>query len=152
MQKSVWGPATWKVIHCLSFKSNKNIKTNELNDLKNIISQIMANLPCPYCASHAISYLSSTNFKSIKNINDLITYLFNFHNNVNMRLNKPTITLDEHNKIYTEMNLVNTMQNFIDIYKKNTNSVTMMLYNFHRKQMVYDVYVFVQNHKPLYGL
>ena len=58
---------------------------------KNIISRIMSNLPCPYCTSHAVSYLSTTNFKSIQNINDLTLYLFNFHNNVNIRLNKPTI-------------------------------------------------------------
>lgn len=152
MQKSVWGPATWKVIHCLSFKANKNIKKDEFNELKNIISRIMSNLPCPYCTSHAISYLSTTNFKSIQNINDLTLYLFNFHNNVNIRLNKPTISIQEHNTIYNDMNMVNTVQTFINIYQKNTNSVTMMLYNFHRKKMVYDVYLFFQKNKPLYGL
>jgi len=152
MQKSVWGPATWKVIHCTAFKANKNIKKDELDELKGIISRIMSNLPCPYCTSHALSYLQSTNFKSIHNINDLILYLFNFHNSVSMRINKPTITIEEHNTIYSEMNLVNTVQKFIDVYKNNTTSVTMMLYNFHRKKMVYDVYLYFQKNKLLYGL
>ena len=152
MQKSVWGPATWKLIHCIPIKANKNIKPEEFNELKQILTRIMSNLPCPYCTSHAISYLSTTNYKSIQNLNDLILYLFNFHNSVNIRINKPLITFEEHNTIYNDMNLVNTVQTFINIYQKNTNSVTMMLYNFHRKQMVYDVYLYFQKRKALYGI
>lgn len=152
MRKSEWGPITWKIIHCLSIKSNPNLSQDQFNDIKNIISRIVSNLPCPYCTSHAIEYFAKNNYKSVKNIKELTLYLFNFHNNVNIRINKPTITLEEHNKIYTDMNLVNTVQAFINIYQKNTHSVTMMLYNFHRKQMVYDVYLYFQKTKPLYGL
>ena len=71
---------------------------------------------------------------------------------MNIRINKPLITFEEHNTIYNDMNLVNTVQTFINIYQKNTNSVTMMLYNFHRKQMVYDVYLYFQKRKALYGI
>ena len=89
MQKSVWGPATWKLIHCIPFKANKNITPEEFNELKQILTRIMSNLPCPYCTSHAISYLSSTNYKSIQNLNDLILYLFNFHNtNIHQYISK----------------------------------------------------------------
>jgi hypothetical protein len=152
MRKSEWGPITWKLIHCISIKANPNLSQEQFNELKNIISRIVSNLPCPYCTSHAIDYLSRTNYKSIRNINDLTLYLFNFHNNVNIRLNKPIITFEEHNTIYTNINTINTVQNFINLYQKNTNNVTMMLYNFHRKKMVYDVYLYFQKNKPLYSL
>jgi hypothetical protein len=147
MQKSVWGPATWKLLHTLVLKINDNITYSQLIDLKNIILRILHNLPCPYCTSHALSYISASNYKSINNINDLRIFIFNFHNNVNKRLNKPIITYEEHVQLYNiSINIVG--KQFIYIYSNNNKGITMMLYNYHRKQMINDlINYFKANHK-----
>ena len=149
MQKSVWGPITWKLLHTMVLKINDNITYSQLFELKNIILRILNNLPCPYCTSHAISYVTNSNFKLIQNIKDLRVYMFNFHNNVNKRLNKPLITYEEHVQLYND-NIYNVVLNFINIYSNNKNGITMMLYNFHRKHMIKDLKEYFNMNKQLY--
>ena len=60
MQKSVWGPATWKLLHTMVLKINNDVSVSQINDLKSIILRIVSNLPCPYCTSHAISYITNS--------------------------------------------------------------------------------------------
>jgi hypothetical protein len=146
MQKSVWGPATWKLLHTMVLKIDNNITNNQFIELKNIILRILHNLPCPYCTAHALSYIASSNYKGINNISDLRFFIFNFHNNVNKRLNKPLISYEEHVQLYNiPLSIVG--KNFIDIYSTNNTGVTMMLYNFHRKQMVQElINYFKKNH------
>ena len=66
MQKSVWGPATWKLLHTMVLKINNDVSISQINDLKSIILRIVSNLPCPYCTSHAISYITNSNYKLIQ--------------------------------------------------------------------------------------
>jgi hypothetical protein len=149
MQKSVWGPATWKLLHTMVLRIDNNITTNQFIELKNIILRILHNLPCPYCTSHALSYIASSNYKGINNISDLRFFIFNFHNNVNKRLNKPLITYEEHAQLYNiPLSIVG--KNFIDIYSTNNTGVTMMLYNFHRKQMINDLIIYFKNNNKLF--
>jgi hypothetical protein len=150
MQKSVWGPATWKLLHTMVLRIDDNITTNQFIELKNIILRILHNLPCPYCTSHALSYISVYNYKGISNINDLRMFIFNFHNSVNKRLNKPLISYEEHVQLYNiPLRIVG--KNFIDIYSTNNTGVTMMLYNFHRKQMVQDLINYFKNNHHLFN-
>lgn len=149
MLKSVWGPATWTLLHCMVINCN-NIDIAPFIDLKNMILRIISNLPCPYCTSHALSLIGSSNFKSIQNISDLRLFMFQFHNKVNQQVNKPLITYDEHIEIYCNLDLANVLQRFIDIYKQQIGGVTMMLYGFHRKQMLIDVYSFFKRNRNIY--
>jgi hypothetical protein len=139
MQKSVWGPVTWRLLHMMVLKVNDNITPTQIIELKNIILRILSNLPCPYCTSHAISYISTSNYKYIQNVADLRIFMFHFHNKVNQRLNKPLITYEQHTDLYCKLNLVSIINEFITNYQSKNSGVTMMLYNFHRKQMVGDV-------------
>ena len=150
MQKSVWGPATWKLLHTMVLRVDNNITNNQFIELKNIILRILHNLPCPYCTAHALSYIASSNYKGINNISDLRFFIFNFHNNVNKRLNKPLISYEEHVQLYNiPLSIVG--KNFIDIYSTNNTGVTMMLYNFHRKQMVQDLINYFKNNHHLFN-
>ena len=150
MLKSVWGPATWNLLHCMVLATNENIETAPFIDLKNMILRILSNLPCPYCTSHALSLIASSNFKSIQNMPDLRLFMFQFHNKVNQQVNKPLITYDEHILIYCNLNLTNVLQHFIDIYNQQIGGVTMMLYGFHRKQMLIDIYNFFKRYRNIY--
>jgi hypothetical protein len=149
MTKAVWGPATWKLLHCMVLKVD-NLEPNQLIELKNAIMRIVSNLPCPYCTSHALSNIASSNFKMINNINDLKLFMFQFHNKVNQQVNKKLITYDEHVPLYCNLNMEQVLQDFLIIYQKQIGGVTMMLYAFHRKQMLIDVVNFFKRNKRLY--
>jgi hypothetical protein len=152
MQKSVWGPATWKLLHCMVLNANNDIQPSQLIDLKNIILRIVSNLPCPYCTSHAINHISKSNFNNIQNINDLRVFIFQFHNKVNQQLNKKLITYEEHNDIMCKLNFKQVIIDFINIYQSKNAGVTMMLYNFHRKLMVQDMYKYFKLNSKVFNL
>jgi len=149
MSKAVWGPATWKLLHCMVLNVT-NIEPGQLMDLKNIIMRIVSNLPCPYCTSHALSTISSSNFKTINNINDLRMFMFQFHNNVNQQVNKKLITYEEHIPMYCNLDLQVVFQDFLNIYQKQMGGLTMMLYGFHRKQMLIDVLNYFKRNNHIY--
>ena len=149
MSKAVWGPATWKLLHCMVLNV-KNIEPGQLIELKNTIMRIVSNLPCPYCTSHALSNISSSNFRMIDNIGDLKMFMFQFHNKVNQQVNKKLITYEEHIPIYCDLNLEVVFQDFLNIYQKQMGGITMMLYGFHRKQMLIDVFNFFRRNQNTY--
>jgi len=149
MAKAVWGPATWKLLHCMVLKVD-NLEPNQLIELKNAIMRIVSNLPCPYCTSHALSNIASSNFKMINDANDLKLFMFQFHNKVNQQVNKKLITYEEHVPLYCNLNMEQVLQDFLNIYQKQIGGVTMMLYAFHRKQMLIDVVNFFKRNKRLY--
>jgi hypothetical protein len=152
MQKSVWGPVTWTLLHTMVLKVNDNITPTQIIELKNIILRILSNLPCPYCTSHALTYISTSNYKSIQNVADLRVFMFQFHNKVNQRLNKPFITYEQHTEIYCKLNIIHVVNNFIVNYQSKNSGVTMMLYNFHRKQMVLDVIKYFKGNTSIFNL
>jgi hypothetical protein len=149
MSKAVWGPATWKLLHCMVLKVDA-IEPAQLQDLKNAIMNIVSNLPCPYCTSHALSNIASSNFRMIGNIDDLKMFMFQFHNKVNQQVNKKLITYEEHIPIYCDLNLEVVFQDFLNIYQKQMGGITMMLYGFHRKQMLIDVFNFFRRNQNMY--
>jgi hypothetical protein len=149
MKKAVWGPATWKLLHCMVLKVN-SIEPQQMIELKNIIMRIVSNLPCPYCTAHALSTIGSSNYKTIQNINDLKLFMFQFHNKVNQQTNKPMITYDEHLPKYCDLKMQDVLQDFLNIYQSQMGGVTMMLYGFHRKQMLIGVFEYFKKNRALY--
>jgi hypothetical protein len=88
---SVWGPAVWTLLHRLSFYSNRKDITGAW---KNVLRLLSDTIPCALCRKHMKEYLVSnqlvfTNIQESNKIREtIIVWLFNFHNNVNMRLGK----------------------------------------------------------------
>ena len=78
--------------------------------------------------------------------------MFQFHNKVNQRLNKPLITYEQHTDIYCNLNLIPVINDFITNYQSKNSGVTMMLYNFHRKQMVLDVIKYFKGNNAIFSL
>lgn len=83
-----WGPITWFFLHTFSEKIHENAFEKNKIIYLNLLYNLCTNLPCPMCSNHAKIYLISNNFKNINNKNELRIFFWNFHNNVNMRLNK----------------------------------------------------------------
>ncbi len=152
MSKSVWGPATWQLLHSMVLKINDDITPLQLKELKSIILNIASNLPCPYCTQHALSYLKTNHIELIDNIFALRVFIHRFHNDVNLRLKKPLMSYDDHIVIYNRLNLKLVVQNMLTIYKNMNSSVTMMLYSYYRYKLVQDVNEYFYKNQNLYRL
>jgi hypothetical protein len=149
MSKSVWGPATWTMLHCLVLKI-KDDATN-IEPLKTLIAAICDNLPCPYCAAHARTAIQKSNFSKMQDILSLRVFVFQLHNNVNERLKKKKMEYSEHLEKYKCANLVEVTNTFIKVYNNN-GGTTMMLYSFHKKQVTKQLIEYFKNFAPLYVL
>jgi hypothetical protein len=152
MSKSVWGPATWQLLHSMVLKINDNVNQSQIKELKMMIINIASNLPCPYCTQHALNYLKTNHFDLIDNIFTIRMFMHKFHNDVNIRLKKPTMTYEEHIILYNRMNLKLVLQNMLAIYKNMNSSVTMMLYSYYRYKLVQDLNDYFYKNQGLYRL
>ncbi len=135
-QNNQWGPALWQILHSLSLKINTinppqnhnnyfNSTNFHLNEEKRLwtglLNSLKTSLPCPLCKKHYTEYI----FKypiDFNNLTSIKYWLFNLHNNVNSRLNKPCIQIDTLSNIYSNINLRDSY-NIIQIHLKRAVSV-----------------------------
>jgi len=150
MSKKEWGNATWYLFHTLA-KKLKPESSNDILELYNQIYHICANLPCPDCSNHAISTLKTLNSKNIKTIEDLVIVMWQFHNKVNVTLNKQTMTIDDCNELYKKANLRNIINNFLQVMKKRMGSERAMLYSHHRNKCINNFTNYINKHYHKYN-
>jgi hypothetical protein len=151
MSKSVWGPPTWHLLHCMALKAKDTMTPPQLEEMKVILERIVTNLPCPMCSGHALSYFKLRQFKRIQTLQQLREFLFHFHNNVNQRIKKPVITYEQHLLIYESMTMDMVVRNMFQVYQHmNSTNVTMMLYSFHRKNILQDLHKYFKENNTLF--
>ena len=85
----IWSIPTWLFLHTMAEKINEDFLVRHKVQVVQIVKLICGNLPCPYCREHATKYCRSLKPENIRKKQDLIDYLFVFHNSVNARLRKP---------------------------------------------------------------
>ena len=133
--KELWGNNVWYLFHTIAHKIKEDKFEFHKNTLIFILKNICNTLPCPECSSDAKNMLNNVNFDSIKNKNDFKLLLFNFHNAVSKKLNKPQFNLEELDKKYATANIDALYNNFYIIYSSRTNIPQLMNSSFHRQQL-----------------
>ena len=140
MSKSVWGPPTWQLLHCMVIKAKDIMTPSQIAELKGIIERVVTNLPCPICSGHALAFFKKNRYTQVQTLVQLRYFIFDFHNSVNKRLDKPLITYEEHLILYQHMNLEIVLRNMLHVYQNmSSTNVTMMLYSFHRTSIIRDL-------------
>jgi hypothetical protein len=153
MYKSVWGPPTWKLLHCMVIKAKDIMSPSQIEDLKKLIERIVTNLPCPICSGHAMAYFKKNYYNRVQTLSQLRMFIFLFHNSVNQRLDKPQITYEEHLVLYQNMNLEIVLRSMLQVYQHmNHTNVTMMLYSFHRTSIINDLNKYFSQNDRLFHL
>lgn len=108
---TIWGPPTWTFLHTFADKiSDDFFQANNITII-NMIFNLFHCLPCPICSKHANNYIKNINIKNIKTKPQLIDFLFNFHNNVNSKLSKPTYNKNDL-QIYSSYSLYSVFNQF----------------------------------------
>lgn len=96
-----WGPIVWKYLHCLTEKiglsNNPIVDNDQALFIENMITSLYLVIPCPECQSHALTYITSNPFPSLKGLrgemlrNIVRNWLFNFHNHVRTFKKQPLV-------------------------------------------------------------
>ena len=88
LKKTSWGPATWGVIHAMSFGYSNNPTMQEKVHAWNFFNALPLMLPCGECGKDCNKYIK-TNPPNVENRKTLSEWAHKFHNMVNRRLGKP---------------------------------------------------------------
>jgi hypothetical protein len=97
--KDVWGPAIWTHIHIVTLSAPMHFTEKTLSEYRSFFILLGSTLPCQVCKTHFLEYLR-LHPQNFRTRNDIIVYYFDLHNNVNKRLNKPTITYEQFIRMY----------------------------------------------------
>lgn len=93
----IWGASAWTFLHYVTFSYPDNPTDNDMNSIKNFFENLPAVLPCEKCRlnfkSHLIKYPLTP--AAISSRFDLINWLINIHNEVNLENGKPTVSYEE---------------------------------------------------------
>lgn len=99
MTKEQWSVPTWYFFHGFAHKINETFYNKNYKECWNkIIVNICNSLPCPICNYHANLYISKVHDYQINTKEKLKNFLWQFHNNVNNRLNKTLYKLEDLDK------------------------------------------------------
>lgn len=129
-----WGNNIWYLFHTIAHKIKEQEFNNVKEDLIYILKTICSNLPCPECSSDATNLLNKVNFNNINSKQDFKLLIFNFHNHINKKLNKPEFDINNLDNKYKHANIHNLISNFNIIFNSNSNVPQLMSTSFHRQQ------------------
>ena len=103
MSTKVWGRPLWFSIHhgALYYPKKPDLATRQ--NMVNFIIGLPTIIPCMECKVHATTYINKRKSflsKAVLNQESLFIFFWMFHNDVNTRTGKPTLTLEETYRIY----------------------------------------------------
>tara|TARA_B100000035_G_C20942860_1_gene528345 strand:+ start:330 stop:791 length:462 start_codon:yes stop_codon:yes gene_type:complete len=133
--KEIWGNNIWYLFHTIAYKIKDDEFVNCKQDLIFIFTNICNNLPCPECSADANKTIQKINFDNINTKYDFKILLYNFHNYVNKKLNKPEFDINMLDIKYSKANIDNIYNNFFIIFSSNSNIPQLMGSSFHRQQI-----------------
>ena len=99
LKKSEWGPRLWRFLHALSFAFPEKPTPEQVDAFHKLLDALKVLIPCPECRNHYCEYLGGSPAPTNCGQN-LREWLVNFHNDVNVRLGKPVVSLAEAEKLY----------------------------------------------------
>ena len=144
MSKTLWGNATWFMMHTLAQK----LKPEYSSSAHVIVRQfenICRNLPCPDCAQHASQMFATANLGAVVDKESLIKFLFEFHNIINNRLGKQQLTLEQCQEKYTNGHTIPILQHFFAVLRSLRSHDRAMVHGFRRQQCIQQFATFIDH-------
>ena len=142
-----WGPPIWNLLHTISHKIQESYFSEHRKELLDIITAIVTNLPCHLCSTHAKQYITMYNFSKIQTKQELILFMYHFHNAVNQKKNNPFFHTDQL-IIYQNTVTFKIVHIFLQEFMKKTNngSIRMIADEMYRKALTQKIHsYFMQN-------
>jgi len=142
--KKIWGPIIWTFFHTIAEKIKPEFE-KDIPELFSKIKNICSYLPCPDCSRHASTYFYRIRNKKITTRNDLINFLWTFHNSVNVRLKKEVFPLEDCLKRYKKAITIKVFQRFLLLYSMNSRNSKLMMDDLHRKNIYNELNQYFKN-------
>jgi len=102
-EPDTWGPLLWFNLHNGAAKYPLNPTNIVRSKVIHFVEGLPYLIPCEDCAEHAKEYISENKIKLKKGTESrdgLFEFFYNFHDAVNKRLGKESISLEEAKKFY----------------------------------------------------
>jgi hypothetical protein len=151
-KKMKWGEPTWFFLHTMAQKIKPEYFQQVRQGLLYQINSICRNLPCPDCAGHAAQYLDKSNFNRIQSKEELITFLYNFHNVINKKKGFQIFPKEDLYDKYSKANTINIVNNFLFHYSDKSKSIRMISNDMFRTRVVSDLKVWMNNNLQYFDL
>ena len=92
-----WGSRFWFVMHTVAYFFPDAPTTTEMEDAKRFYEYLRSLLPCPGCAAHYAELLRTHPVeRAISSRMALIEWVILIHNEVNRKLGKPIVSVEEY--------------------------------------------------------
>jgi hypothetical protein len=141
----IWGPLTWNLLHTTAEKIYEDRFVHCKKDVIDIILLVIQTIPCPICREHAEKYIKRNNIKNCMTRQDLIDYLFNFHNDASIHAKNPLSDKNVLSK-YKNNDFNGILNNYLTYYK-NTRSDDLK-FSFSKTKNLKTIFdLFVKNTK-----
>ena len=132
MEPNIWGKHAWIFLHSVSMNYPDNPSNQDRKNYKDFFENLRFILPCEVCKKHYAQHIQRNPIEpSLHSKRKLVEWVIDVHNQVNISLNKPTMTYDQvinlYKKIYNgnmyldEVNIVNKEQKPFTKNSSNSN-------------------------------
>jgi len=92
MSPDVWGPIFWTTMHIVTLGYSENPTNEEQKSAVEFFRSFTYMLPCPICRTHYSQFMKDVPVEDhVGSRQDLIHWLFDLHNKVNVQLGKRPI-------------------------------------------------------------
>jgi hypothetical protein len=106
MDPKIWGPSFWVALHSITFDYSVNPDEEEKERIRNFFNSLEYILPCKLCRVNYSHHIRQNPIENkLNSKKDLVFWLIDIHNMVNVQNNKPKLSY----------------QQVIDIYEKKYN-------------------------------
>jgi hypothetical protein len=134
-----WGPVFWQLLHGLAERSGSvaipGLRGDEIRAWRGLLSSLSKALPCEDCRNHLTNYILihpiniPDNYDNLKNTVKL--WLYNLHEDVNVRLRKTPFPYDMLQERYSKLSLKYTYDILQVLIKRSVlgSAVSLMSWN-----------------------
>ena len=102
----IWGPGAWLFLHTITLNYPSNPTQQDKDNYKKFFTSLKNVIPCKNCAKHYSENLNTYPInKSLNSNQDLVKWLIDIHNEVNVKNKKRKYSynevIDNYNKLYS---------------------------------------------------
>lgn len=94
MPPDVWGPIFWDAMHIVSLAYPVQPTEADKAGARAFFESLTTVLPCPICRDHYAQKIKESPI-TLESKGELIYWVWDIHNQVNVMLNKPTVTIEK---------------------------------------------------------
>lgn len=124
-----WGKYFWIGLNFIGYAYPENPSDEDKQNVKNYIMSLGKVIPCDRCRGNFVNHLQKLPLDDIvlESRNNFINWLVNFHNEVNIMLEKRTISVNEYHNIMNDLLTKNNNSNSNNIIAKNKKTISVLI-------------------------